>query len=381
MKKILFVPYTFTMGGGAEKILSLILSHLPQNKYDITLIELVHSDKGNEELPTNVRELRPLIDISQRNIWNKFRNNIIIFLLYFLPSTVRLLLWSKERYDIVVSFNYLTPSIFASTFPSRKKISWVHGSIEDLDYRHYKNIWKKIKIFIFYFAQKRVFKKTDAIVVVSKKTYDSVINIFPFAEHKTRIIYNGFNFEQLIKNSSLKTVNKSKLRIIALGRLEEQKNFSLIINSANILKSKLDFELLILGDGDIRTELQELITKLKIDDVVKLMGYVKNPYPYILSSDVICVSSYSEGFPTVIAEGMILGVPFVSTNVGGASELSCGNTCGLITGSSTEEYAAAIFQLLSNNKLRGEMSNKCKREIRKYSIENQIEIIQQLFDI
>ena len=53
-----------------------------------------------------------------------------------------------------------------------------------------------------------------------------------------------------------------------------------------------------------------------------MVGYVDNPYPYIKNADLFCMTSESEGFPTVLIESMIIGCPFVSTNVAGADELA-----------------------------------------------------------
>lgn len=164
------------------------------------------------------------------------------------------------------------------------------------------------------------------------------------------------------------------------GRLDENKNPLFLIEVANILKSKnLDFELWILGQGALQEQINKKVIEYDLESIVKLYGYQKNPYPYIAASDIVLISSYSEGFPTILAEGMALGKPFVSTNVGGVYELSNNGKCGLIS-NKIDEYARYIEDLIKSKVLYNKMSSEAKRNIEKFTIQKQLEKFEKILE-
>jgi len=91
-------------------------------------------------------------------------------------------------------------------------------------------------------------------------------------------------------------------------------------------------------------------------------------------SKLVCCTSFAEGFPTVIAEGMVLGKPFVTTPVAGASEELCDNgKCGLVSDWNVEDYGNCIIKLLTDHDLYNDMSKNCLEKIKEFSIENTVE--------
>ena len=115
----------------------------------------------------------------------------------------------------------------------------------------------------------------------------------------------------------------------------------------------------------------EEVKQRGLEKNVYVAGYNNNPYPYFKNSKVVCMTSFSEGFPTVIAEGMMLGKPFVSTNVGGVKEMSMDGLCGFIENEDTN-FANRIISLLQDEKLYNKMSEQCISHIKQFSIESQI---------
>ena len=96
-KKILFFMWSFSLGGGAEKILSTIVSNLDPEKYDIDILEMEHFDKGYEPVPENVRILKAFQDYRQPR-W--LRALLWRLRIYFPRLTRRLLV--KDQYDVEV---------------------------------------------------------------------------------------------------------------------------------------------------------------------------------------------------------------------------------------------------------------------------------------
>jgi glycosyltransferase involved in cell wall biosynthesis len=108
--------------------------------------------------------------------------------------------------------------------------------------------------------------------------------------------------------------DKSIPLIIAAGNLVPWKGFSdLIIAMQELLKLK-KARLVILGDGPLKDELNELIERLGLKHFVKLQGFVDNPLKYFQLADIFVLSSLVEGLPNVLVEAMMCGCTPVATN-------------------------------------------------------------------
>ena len=105
-KKILFIIWSFTYGGGAERVLANIVNNLDKNRYDIDIIEYWHTNINNEEINDNVTLLEPIIDADNDSILKKILYKI---LLYVFPYYLRKK-YIKNNYDMQISFNYLIPT-------------------------------------------------------------------------------------------------------------------------------------------------------------------------------------------------------------------------------------------------------------------------------
>ena len=125
--------------------------------------------------------------------------------------------------------------------------------------------------------------------------------------------------------------------------------------------------------------LNEKISEWGLENNTFLLGYQTNPYPIFLKCDAVCMLSKAEGFPTVFAEGMTLGKPFISTYVGGVKEMSNGGECGVVV-SNPDECADAIEKIVLDRDLNRKMGESCKKHITTFSMERQKINLQELFD-
>lgn len=166
-KRILFLPYTYTLGGGSEKILHTILKSLDKSKYAPFLLECSHFKNFKNDVK-GLRLLSPIIDFTRIDFVHYFSKIILILTKYF-PLLGKLLV-PADSFDVAISFNYQYPSFLLCNVKANKKIAWVHGSIEDLDYSLEKG-FAMLKTYISYIAQERVFKSVDKIVVISYSNF------------------------------------------------------------------------------------------------------------------------------------------------------------------------------------------------------------------
>ena len=385
-KKVLFIIWSFTAGGGAEKILANIVNNLDSEKYEIDVWEYQRFNISKEEIASSIRLISPAIyeiDINEnilKNTLKRVNNKVINKIMNTDPRLLRKI-FLKNKYDIEVAFNYQIPTFLLTTNKNKKKFAWIHSSIEDLDYRKY-NENDNNRVRKQYDMQKVAFSNCDKVIAISKVTEESILSLYPEQKDKIVRIYNGYDFEKIYKKSNLFRVDKSeKFRLVAIGRLCKQKNFKLLLEAVSVLVNySIDFELLILGEGPERNYLEKYINEKSLNNYVKLLGFIENPYPYIKSSDLMCLSSIAEGFPTVLVESMALGVPFISTDVAGADELSCNGSCGVISLYEPQIYAEDIIKLINKPEEVNKMSLMCKEEILRYTLQNQIKNIEELFD-
>jgi len=363
--KILFITYTHSNGGGAENVLTTLVNHLDPSHYKIDIIEVVQFLVRKEPLNKNIRLLSPMIKSE-----DKIFESTIYHILYEKPEIIKPL-FRLYGYDIIITWNYQLPSFCLRAFKNEIKIAWFHSDIYDFlpdaidaQPEYHKQL------------QLKTWETADRIVSISEKSLQSLKNIFPELVFKAEIIYNGFDvlrIQQLSENKNdIKIPTQYQNIIIGVGRLEQRKNFKLLIRAVSrVIHLGIDCFLIILGQGELLSELENVVIQENIKDSVLFAGYQQNPYPFIKLSKIVCLTSFSEGWPTVIVEGMSLGKPFVTTPVAGASgELADNGRCGLVSDWNAEEYADCINKLLTDKSLYEKMSENCKEKARLFSIEN-----------
>jgi glycosyltransferase involved in cell wall biosynthesis len=118
--------------------------------------------------------------------------------------------------------------------------------------------------------------------------------------------------------------------VLAVGRLEETKDFALLIQAILQVRMSSNVRLLILGEGPARSDLDKLIVRLQLQDCVDLVGFVGNPYSFMKRAALFVSSSRREGFSNVLVEAMACGVPVVSTDCPGPREILCNGKWGTI---------------------------------------------------
>jgi colanic acid/amylovoran biosynthesis glycosyltransferase len=142
-----------------------------------------------------------------------------------------------------------------------------------------------------------------------------------------------------------------KPRLVCVGRLCEQKGQLLLIEAAKGLADKdVDFELVLIGDGEMRAEIEQLLLKYDLTSRVHITGWLSSDQvrEEILASRALVLPSFAEGLPVVLMEAMSLRRPVISTYVAGIPELITTNQNGLLvpSGSLTELTTAMEILLL-----------------------------------
>ena len=118
-------------------------------------------------------------------------------------------------------------------------------------------------------------------------------------------------------------MSKKKFTFITIGRLDNGKNHKLIIDAIK----DIDADLWIIGDGDLKGNLQNYIKELELSDKVQLLGKKENPFSFLSKADCFVFASNHEGFPNVLIEALACELPIISTDCqSGPREILAPNT-------------------------------------------------------
>ena len=204
-----------------------------------------------------------------------------------------------------------------------------------------------------------VFKKADAIIALSSKESEVFQEDFDVDPSKIRIIPNGLNIDLYTEWNGFKREDKSRIKLLFVGQLEEFKGIRYLLEALKLIKSKNDnFELTIVNYNQrLLNKFVEICRFLSLTENVIFKGL--QPFKELLrlyhSCDIYIHPSEAESLPTTITEAMMCGKPVISTNVGGIPEQVTDRTGILVSPRDAKKLADAILLLIADENLRRDM--------------------------
>lgn len=365
-KRIVFYIESMIVGG-AEKVLIDYVNNLDAEKYDITVIALfkksVYSNyvfQFEEGFSSNVR-YKYLVDNTAPVFYRLFN-----FIYSKLNSRAVYRWLIKDQFDIEIAFYEGWPTAFVASSNQRSyKIAWLHTQQERL----YREICAQRKESLFL-----IYQSFHQIVGVSHAVSDSFSSVFP--ELKPMTLYNPFDIKRIRAKAEQQVAYKpdeNALNLLTVGRLIEIKGYRRLIHAlAKCRDEGFRFTLLMIGDGELRIELQELVSNLNLDSQITFLGHKNNPYPYMKKADCLVCSSFAEGLNTVVIESVITGTPFLATDCGGMQEIVSKTHAGIICENSDEGLYYSLKDILSDLSLLGKLKSNVDMATLFFGIENRM---------
>ena len=371
-KKILFIITTLA-GGGAEKVLITMLKHFDYLRFDVELLLIYNEGIYLADVPQEVKVHylyhKPL-SICEKinyNLKTRFNNE----------SGYKLLTRSKVgKYDTIISFLEGFSLKYHSYIVDRakKNISWVHIDLFNFHYTNGRFFSEK--------EEKEAYNKMDKIVFVSNDAKKQFEKLYPDNLINKDVILNPIEKDLIsqYKKEYKKYSEDRCFNIVSVGRLVSQKAYDRLVRLAKRLKDdNYNFHINIIGEGELRKDLEKLIVENQVESQVSLVGFVKPPYEVMSNADLFVSSSVAEGFSLVVAEAFCLGLPVVSTKTTGPIELLDNNKYGLLTDHDDDESIyQAVKKMIDDDNLREYYHKKSFERAEALDIEK---IMKQIYSI
>ncbi|MTI46833.1 MAG: glycosyltransferase [Firmicutes bacterium] len=297
MKNLAIIIPTL-QGGGAERVVSILTRELI-NRYNVYILVF---DSSNIAYDYSGELITVDIAASQNFIMKLYN-----FFLRFWK--IRKL---KKELSIDVSISFLGSANILNIMSKQNDKTIV--SVRSMPSKAKSNLYTKLD----HLTIKYLYSRSDKIIAISEGVYNDLISNFGIKPNSIEFIYNPITLDGLEQENveeSGKQKKRSEFKIVTAGRLSDAKGqWHLIRAMKRVLIKVPEAKLDILGEGELRSYLQELIDNLKINDSVKLIGHKKNPFEYYTNSDVFVFTSLHEGFGNVILEAMACNMPVISTD-------------------------------------------------------------------
>lgn len=234
-------------------------------------------------------------------------------------------------------------------------------------------------------TSKFALKNAHAVIAL---TEDMKREIQKVCNREVFVIPNGIDlksFDGLSREHvrrKLKIPNKQKI-IVFVGTLRPVKGLKYLIQAMDIIaKHDTLVKLMLVGDGEERQSLQELVKELDLENRVIFMGKVSNEEvpEYMVAADVFVLPSLQEGFGIVNLEAMACGLPIVTTNVKGLPEIvKHGENGLLVEPKNPAQIAEKVLQLLENSELRERISRNNRERVKNYTWERVINSLEEVY--
>lgn len=304
-------------GGGAERTFLILAKGFARRGWSV---DLVVADPGGPLLGEVSPDVR-LVALGAANV----ASSIVPFARY---------LHRRRPHAVLTAMTHANLAAVAAVFISR-----IHTRLVVTEHQHLSTLLAGSptrRERLFPGLMRLFYSRAAEVVAVSRGVADDLARRARLPRSSIRVEKNPICVEEL------RTLGKQLPRhawfddgeppvVLGVGRLTRQKDFGTLVRAFRRLRDGREARLLLLGDGEDRPMLEELVTELDLLDDVQIVGFVPNPYPFYAAASLFVLSSLWEGLPTVLLEAMVFGLPIVSTDCrSGPAEILEGGRLGTL---------------------------------------------------
>ena len=355
--RILVLNYEFPpLGGGAGNATYYLLKEF--SKYKDLEIDLVTSSTDKFKTQKFSKNITiHFLDINKKRKSLHYQSNKDLLTYFWKAYKYSKKLMKSKSFDLCHAFFGIPCGYIAMKLKVPYIVS-LRGS--DVPFYNKRFYWMD-KLF-FGSLSKKIWENARLVIANSQGLKQLALKNSP--NQKIEVIPNGIDtteFKPLMSRRSRKN-----LRLISTGRLIERKGYSYLIDA---LKGIDNVELILVGDGNLREDLENKVIKNKVN--VKFLGKKshKEISNLLRTSDVFVLPSLNEGMSNSVLEAMASGLPIITTDTGGSEELIKGNGF-IVRKSSSEQLRQTINKFLISLSLVKSMGNISRKIAEKMSWKN-----------
>jgi glycosyltransferase involved in cell wall biosynthesis len=320
VKILIFIPSLEC--GGSEKYVSLLCNNTDTEKFDVALAVINNS---NQFYKINNAAIKVINLKTSRVLYSFFKIRRII---------------KQIKPDIIfTNANHL--NLYFAIFKNflAKKITIIARESSIVSINSKRATWP----FVYNGLIKYFYKRLNCIICQSQYMQQDLIANYNIEMDNTVVINNPVEENEFI---IVEDIAIKKNKFITVARLSEEKGIDRVIRS--VAKLSMPFSYYIIGDGDKREALQHLINSLQLQNKVFLKGKKDRPYEGMEDAGLFLMGSHYEGFPNVLLEAGMLGIPAVAFAApGGINEIIVHESNGLLVNNDNEKaFAQAIERAL-----------------------------------
>jgi len=337
--KILQIIPRLDLGGG-ETMCEALCNELMKSGNEVKVVSLYHDE-------TVICER-----LKKRGICVEYANKVKGFDLDVIRTIKKIIKDFKP--DIIHTHLFaLKYAILATLFQNIKIVHTIHNIAKK------ETSWKDRRFNGLFYKIGKVYP-----VALSEEIKKTIVD--EYGIKKVPIVVNGIDLSQCIAKTSY-GISES-IKIISIGRLSAQKNFGRLIRAfARFSKDNPNSELTIIGDGELMGELRNLSIELSVGKKILFLGLKDNVYPFLRDADIFCLSSDYEGLPMVLIEAMGTGLPIVSTNVGGVSDLINDGYNGFLCSCSDDDLCEKLRIVAGSLETRKKIGKAALKTVERFS--------------
>lgn len=340
--------------GGAERVMVLLAQGLFKRGHEVTVITFAREATDFYTLPMGVDRIA--LNLRQKSPTPLHGIFNTLLRLVRLRQAVQ-----RTDPDVVISFmttmnTFTGLALLHTQYPV---IATQHNSPKMLAIEQ---PWKALMSFVY--------RRIAQVVSVSQDV-DRDLDWLPQAQRT--VIYNPFlPAPDMTRQLQVPIgVDPNKKWLISMGRLTHQKGFDLLLSAfQQVAPQHPDWQLLILGEGELRAELESLRDRFGLAGQVVFLGAINPPFPFLQQAELFAIASRFEGFPMAHGEALACGLPVIATRCSGVGELVRDGVDGLLVPSGdVEALAAAMHRLMSDDSARQELQYRTREVLERFSLD------------
>jgi len=356
-------------GGGPDKTILNSPRFLADAGYR-TVCAYMHPprDPGFEQLRHKAQRWQaPLVSIPDRGFWDLK----VVPLMLNICRRERVAIWHGHDYKT----NLL--GLLLRRFWPMRLVTTVHGWV------HHTN-----RTLLYYALDRWCLPRYERVLCVSEDLRQRCLEC-GVTSARCLLIENGIDTGEFRRQRTASDAKRElglqchRPVLGAVGRLSLEKGFDVLLRAlARVLGQGADVELLLIGEGEHRAELEALACSLGCQERVRFAGFQGDTRRCYEAMDVFVLSSLREGLPNVVLEAMAMEVPLVATRIAGVpSVIEDGRNGLLVEPGSVEELAAAMTRLIQDAPLRERLRQEGRHTVEeRFSFRNRMRKVAAVFD-